>query len=116
MDPYAEVLGKPLDTRMMEDIKEHDHPTGSQPHKAMFLVVVEDLEGQNVDVANEMRSILKIVSSYRLISKVDLYLSFRTKPKALTAQLIYSVTTIWVFRLLIRPWLFLEDLVVFIIY
>lgn len=67
------------------------HATTSQGHRAIFQAVIEDLEGQNKDLANELRSMLKTISGYRLMSKVDLYLSFLMKPKILTAQLIYDI-------------------------
>lgn len=60
-------------------------------HRAIFQAVLEDLEGQNENLANDLRSILTTVSSYRLVSKVDMYLSFLTKPKVLTAQLLYDI-------------------------
>ena len=62
-----------------------------QGQRAMFQAVLDDLEGQNENVANELRAILKTVSTYRLMSKVDLYLSFLRKPKTLTAQLTYDI-------------------------
>jgi superoxide dismutase, Cu-Zn family len=62
-----------------------------QGQRAIFQAVLEDLEGKNEDLANELRSILKSVSGYRLMSKVDLYLSFLTKPKILTEQLNYDI-------------------------